>query len=190
MRRRHVIHVAGIATAVAALGAWYELSIVRPEAAARDAATRRAEVAERLADVDAALARRDRAAVLVATLREEARTLAVRLLPPSALNRRISEIASLAEREGLRVERIAPGAPVERTSTLAVPLHLGARGGSVAAIRFIAALRSQHPDIAVAGFAVEGRDEDADASVSFDCVWYAERVAGDAAVAAETGSGP
>lgn len=184
MRSRLTIHAAGLLAGAVATFAWYEWAIARPLERSRYAAEAESLLAERRAAVADLVTRRDRAAVERSSLEAQRRTLVIRLLPPSALNRRIGALTLLAEAEGLRIERIAPGPPVEAGPATKVPLRLGARGGSVAAIRFIAALRRDHPDIAIEGFLISGREGEADAAIGFDCVWYAERDGGAVPVAA------
>ncbi len=172
---RWTIHACGVVALAAAAIAWHGLAVHPLLTASKRAAEASKEAEAARGAVLDLLARRDRCADEWTKIEAELARTAVRLQPATAVNARLAELTHLAESEGLVVERVEPGPPVETPLAVRVPLRLGARGSSPAAIRFLARLKASFPDVAVEGFEVAGRDGQADAALQFDCVWYADR---------------
>jgi hypothetical protein len=177
-------HAAGVLVLAALGAAWYGLAL-------HPALTASARVSQAAIEADAArrsvadlVARRDRSASEWQSIEADLTRVAVRLQPPSALNTRLAALAKLAEAEGLAVEAIEPKPAVETSLAVRVPLRLGARGPSPAAIRFLASLKRRFPDVAVEGFDVAGREGEDGTAIRFDCVWYADRTGRPATAAA------
>lgn len=175
------IHVAGVVLLAAATGGWFVAGL-RPLLSAKQRAAALGETVGDERDAIRDLAQqRDEAMQSLARLEEELSQTTVRLKPASALNAQLAALTRLAEGEGIAVERIEPGAAAETALATRVPLRLAGRGGSPNAVRFLAALRRNFPDIAVESFEVallggscEAAAPEA-ATLRFDCVWYADR---------------
>ncbi len=181
---RWLLHAGGVATLGLIGAAWYGLAL-------HPVLTASARVSQVTLEVDAArrsvadlVARRDRASSEWQAIAADLARVTVRLQPATALNARLAELAKLAEAEGLQVDAIEPKAAVETSLAVRVPVRLGARGSSPAAIRFLASLKERFPDVAVEGFDVAGREGEVGTAIKFDCVWYADRAARSASATA------
>jgi hypothetical protein len=176
---RHLIgvHATSAAILVAATALWF-LAGVRPLMSAKQRASELGGLAsDRRATIRELVGMRDASATRLAGVEQELSDLTVRLRPPAALNAQLAELAKLAEAEHIIVERIEPSTMVETALAIRVPVRISGRGSSPSAVRFLAALRSRFPDIAVESFDVAVEMGDTDAAIRFDCVWYADRSA-------------
>ncbi|MBX3390020.1 MAG: hypothetical protein KF691_11285 [Phycisphaeraceae bacterium] len=95
--------------------------------------------------------------------------------PVARLNSRISRLTESAFNRKLALDRVAPDAPQRAAKATLVPIRIEGRGAFLSSRDWISDLRSEFPDIAVAGFQI-ARDNSSrsdSASFSFDLVWYA-----------------
>jgi hypothetical protein len=185
---RHLlaIHAVGAGVAVMLTAAWFVLG-VRPMLSAKQ---RSALLADEITALRDALrekaAKRDEQSGRQAELDVELANATFRLKPAAALNSQLADITALAEREGILVDRVEPGASASTPLATKIPIRFAGRGPSPGAVRFLAALRHGFPDIAVEGFELTalvsptseaGEAAWATAAFRFDCVWYADRPA-------------
>ncbi|MBL8885735.1 MAG: hypothetical protein JNK16_03670 [Phycisphaerales bacterium] len=99
----------------------------------------------------------------------------VEVEPVARLNARLSRLTESASKRKLALDRVAPEPPQRATKATLVPIKIEGRGAFLSSRDWIADLRAQFPDVAIAGFQI-ARDKSASAetaSFSFDLVWYA-----------------
>jgi len=108
-------------------------------------------------------------------LEEDLRSTRVEVEPVARLNSRLSRLTESASKRKLALDRVAPEAPQKAPKATLVPIKIEGRGAFLASRDWIADLRAEFPDVAIAGFQI-ARDKSAtaeSASFSFDLVWYA-----------------
>lgn len=185
---RHLvgIHLGAIGLLAAVSGAWYVAGFQPLLSAKQRAAELGEEAGRQREDVHALVVERDRRAAQLVELERDLSKTTVRLKPASALNAQLAAITQLAESERIVVDRVEPGAPLDTPLAIRVPVTFAGRGTSAAAVRFLASLRGQFPDISVERFEVAVLSEaeakapapgQPSASFRFECVWYADRAA-------------
>ncbi|MGH7243438.1 MAG: hypothetical protein ACREJD_08490 [Phycisphaerales bacterium] len=111
----------------------------------------------------------------LARLEEDLKATRVDVEPVARLNSRLSRLTESAAKRKLELDRVAPDAPQKAPKATLVPIRIEGRGAFLSGRDWIADLRAEFPDVAIAGFQI-GRDKSATgeiASFSFDLVWYA-----------------
>jgi Tfp pilus assembly protein PilO len=112
----------------------------------------------------------------------------VKLLAPSAANRRINELAQLAMDRSLKVDGIQPGLRRRVGAFAVVPIEIRAQGGYVACKDFVRELHRRYPDTGLSGMTVTGRGESA--GIQLQLAWYTTLTdPQDSAVASAGGQG-
>lgn len=169
------IDLAGLGVWAGLLAAWYVVGY-RPMARAsaqREALVREVwRVRQQLDDLTLNLDAHRR---VVATLEEQLRGSHVALQPLDHLNRRVGDLGRLAERLGLRVDEVRPGAAVSVGRYLAVPVRLSGSGSFGQCHAFLRTLAAEHPDLGVLGFSLRGEPAAPDKPLTFvvTLAWYA-----------------
>lgn len=174
---KRTVDAAGLAGVLALSGVAF-FAGYRPLAAriedARHAEVELARVREQL---DATATRLTEATRRLASLRREDET-AVEMLPISALNRRLGQIAECAERSGLKVTSTRPGESRPHPHFVAVPLSLGGDCTFASFVGFLRDLQREAPDVSVESFeltAVRATDGAASAAFHVQAVWHARK---------------
>ncbi|MHC4985369.1 MAG: type 4a pilus biogenesis protein PilO [Planctomycetota bacterium] len=102
-------------------------------------------------------------------------TSAVQLEPPSAVNRRLADLSTLATECGLEVDELKPAEPIPGQHSRRVPVHMIARGSYRQCVMFLNRLRSQLPDTGARSVELSGTPTEPDGRVSLRCMlwWHA-----------------
>ncbi|MDZ4755195.1 MAG: hypothetical protein SGJ11_11975 [Phycisphaerae bacterium] len=180
------VHMGAMAAIMLLTVAWYVFSVHPYATASARSSSLLAALATVRADVAAFAERRETLHTTLRTQEQELASSTVRLQPATALNARLGELAKLAAAHELEVERMEPGIATDTPLAVRVPLRMVARGGTPAGVRFMAALRSAFPDVAIESFDLTRQDGPTAASLQLDLVWYADRAADRATAAAPT----
>lgn len=108
-------------------------------------------------------------------LENDLRATRVEVEPVARLNSRISRLTESASRRKLALDRIAPEPPQKAAKATLVPIRIEGRGAFLSGRDWIADLRTEFPDVAVAGFQIsrDNANRTDSASFSFDLVWHA-----------------
>lgn len=108
-------------------------------------------------------------------LENDLRATRVEVEPVARLNSRISRLTESASKRKLALDRIAPEAPQKAAKATLVPIRIEGRGAFLSSRDWIADLRTEFPDVAIAGFQIarDNANRSDSASFSFDLVWYA-----------------
>lgn len=174
------IDAAGLGIVAALIGAGYFVG-VEPVLNAR------ARVEEKRRDIDEQVRAANESEQLInieqgklAAIRRLFDTTSVQLSPPSDINRRLAVISGLAERHGVRLDSLNPGAETSDPSVgqfTTVPIKLAGGGGFLRVSGFLHELLSEkYPDIEVRGLSMTapGPDEGPDkAAFAIELRWYA-----------------
>lgn len=108
-------------------------------------------------------------------LESDLKSTRVEVEPVARLNSRLSRLTESASKRKLALDRVAPDAPQRATKATLVPIKIEGRGAFLACRDWIADLRAEFPDVAIAGFQI-ARDKSGaaeTASFAFELVWYA-----------------
>jgi Tfp pilus assembly protein PilO len=107
----------------------------------------------------------------------------VSLLPPSAINGRLSELTALADESGLKLDTIAPEAATRGRRFGRTPIRLGGEGSYPQFAAFARRLHERFSDTAIEGFSLEGNPAvpGAPARFSVRLFWYTLPADADAA---------
>ncbi|MBL8876494.1 MAG: hypothetical protein JNM86_11925 [Phycisphaerae bacterium] len=111
----------------------------------------------------------------LARLESDLKATRVEVEPVARLNSRLSRLTESASKRKLALDRVAPEPAQRAAKATLVPIRIEGRGAFLDSRDWIADLRSEFPDVAVAGFQI-ARDKANPAeaaSFSFDLVWYA-----------------
>ena len=111
----------------------------------------------------------------LARLEADLKATRVEVEPVARLNSRLSRLTESASKRKLALDRVAPEPAQRAAKSTLVPIKLEGRGAFLDSRDWIADLRTEFPDVAVAGFQI-ARDKvspTGEASFSFDLVWYA-----------------
>jgi hypothetical protein len=115
-------------------------------------------------------------------LESDLKSTRVDVEPVTRLNSRLSRLTESASKRKLALDRVAPETPQKAPKATLVPIKIEGRGAFLASSDWIADLRAEFPDVAIAGFQI-ARDKSGSAetaSFSFDLVWYAAPAASSA----------
>lgn len=169
------IHLIGAAACVLMVTlAWF--AGVGPVLTARaQAAAQRAQIAEH--ERDAAKLRNQVVQVerLISRAAYRERQSPLRLEPVERINRRLSEVSSLAAKVGLDVSVIRPRQVQRRPRYEVVPIQLQGLGAFRATTLFLDRLHDTFPDMGVASVEVRARPADKQGMADFalTLIWYA-----------------
>lgn len=174
---KRTVDAAGLAGVLALSGVAF-FAGYRPLAARiEDSRNAELEVVRVREQLDAAANLLDTTSARLASLRREEET-AVDMLPLSALNRRLGQIAECAERSGLKVTSTRPGEPRPHAHFVAIPLSLGGDCTFASFVGFLRDLQREAPDVSVESFeltAVRGAEAAASAAFHVQAVWHARK---------------
>lgn len=108
-------------------------------------------------------------------LRRQVRQMPLQLKVASRVNERVDDLAKLANENGLQVDALQPGSPVERGRFIKVPLRLGGAGTFKTCVTFLHSLRERFPDTGLASVELTGNPtaHDGAGRFVFNLVWYA-----------------
>lgn len=171
------IHITGAAVCAA-------ITLVVTIAGFRPLAAKLGEAHAAVAELDDTRADATKTETTVRTLRRQLHDAQARfenarvdLEPAGAINARLALLSATAERLGLKIDELQPGATT--SGDLFDTVHITIRGvGSFGACAdFIHELRRDTPDMTVRAFdlAVSPRPTDGSTSFMFDVAWFTER---------------
>jgi hypothetical protein len=170
-----LLHAAGLTLALALTGL-AALGIVQPVMAERE---RSSGVLSQLEDArartDALRLERRKLDQKLAQLTGTLATQRVVPVPVSHQNQRLAALTDLAQRQGLILEQMTPGATTTTERSTAVSIRMACRGTYPACVAFLKNLHAEYPDTAVVGIramAPPGEVE-AGAYIGLDLIWYA-----------------
>lgn len=105
----------------------------------------------------------------------------LRLLPTSAINQRISEMAKLAEANGLKINQVQPSQPEAGKYYSTVPIRLAGSGRFTDVVTFLHRLHVEFKDVGVSSWSVKGEPATpgAKAEFSFGLSWFASPASGE-----------
>lgn len=169
------IHGVGAAVLLGLSAAFYA-AVVAPEINARAAAREQRTQLEQRMKRDGTLA-----SALDHAENELARVVAALDASPLDLkradqvNQRLAALIEAANRRGVRVDGVQPGAPVERDRFVKVPIRLAGDGSFRACTLFLHELHAGFPDTGVESIELTGNpaSSESGATFVFNLVWYA-----------------
>lgn len=174
-RGTRLVHALGVAL-MGAIALGTGAAVVVPTLMERGAeALAQSRLDERTSEHQQLLARQRGLVEEQRRLREELRTL-VDLQPQSMINSRLERLTRRAEAAGLTITSLAPGVAQRVAPTHAiVPIRLGGQAGYPQMVAFIAALRTDFPDVSVAGLELRALPERPDKPADYELSlhWYA-----------------
>lgn len=136
----------------------------------------RRDAAVRSVEAQQAEAQASRDETLATKVAKDASGVSVRLLPASAINTRMKELASAADDSGVRLAELTPGAFTRHPRYTAVPIRVRGRAAASSCVTLLSHLHERFPDLAVSGLSLVGDPEQPGASTEFSVqfVWFAE----------------
>lgn len=106
----------------------------------------------------------------------------ITLISAAHLNERVGQISDRAERLGLKILELVPGTEIDAGANLRFPVRLRAVGPAAAGPKLLGELHETFADLAVVGLTIRANpadaaesDQPAQAHLSIDFEWYAER---------------
>ncbi len=117
----------------------------------------------------------------LATVEGQLHASPLRLLPTSAINKRIAALAALAEQHHLKINQVQPGTPEPGKHYSTVPIRLSGSGRFTHVVAFMHQLHVEFKDVGVASWSVSGdpADDDDEAEFAFSLAWFASPAGGE-----------
>lgn len=111
----------------------------------------------------------------LATVEQELNDSPLRLLPTSAINQRIADLAKHAEANNLKINKVQPSKPEAGTYYSTVPIHLTGAGQFTDVVAFLHRLHADFKDMGVSSWAVNGDPATPDTKAEFTLglSWFA-----------------
>ncbi len=145
----HLIGVLGCATLLAAVWLFALMPLTENR---REAEGLRTRLASLQSEMDQQRASHNRFERRLADIGEELDRIPVRLQAIGRMNARIAVLTDMADKSGVRVQSITPGAPLSRPHYRLVDIRLQGEGSYRAGLRLLNDIHEQLGDVHVVGF--------------------------------------